>query len=441
VPQPLDEPLLLGAVADDVTGGADLAGMLSERGVATVLALGVPTEALVRRIRGRFSACVVSLKSRSIPAPDAVRLSVAALRALEPLGPRQIQFKYCSTFDSTAAGNIGPVAEALMDALGVRFAVAVPALPVNGRSLYLGHLFVDGVLLAESHMRHHPVTPMTDSNLVRQLQAQTQRRVGLVPLDVVRRGPDRIARTVAALEDAGTALALVDATADEDVAAIAEAVADHRLITGSSALARALPDVWRRRGLLPHQTRPALSEQRGHLLFVAGSCSARTHEQLRLLEQVGVLSIRVDPLRVLAAGADERERLKRAVGSALEQRGVALVRSTAGPEELADGFAAAEAAGTGAAGLRAAIEAVAGEVARHAVSAAGARHIVVAGGETTGAVLDALGLEALEVGPSLDPGVPLCRSVGPTPLTLVPKSGNFGAPDLLVRILERLGPA
>lgn len=433
--------LLFGAIADDVTGGADLAGMLAERGVATVQVFGVPSEALLQHIRRRFAACVVSLKSRSIAAPDAVRLSIAALDSLLRLGARQIQFKYCSTFDSTSAGNIGPVAEALLDALGTRFAVAVPALPVNGRTLYLGHLFVDGVLLSESHMRHHPATPMTDSNLVRHLQAQARRPVGLVSLDVVRRGPERIAKAFADLESAGTALALVDAIVDEDVAAVAQAVAEHRLITGSSALATALPDVWRRDGRLPRETPPVVIQERGPLLFVAGSCSARTREQLRLLEGAGIESVRVDALRLLTDSAAETARLTAAVGTALGSRGVALVRSTAEPEDLARAFAAAEASGRGAAALRAAVEAAAGEVARHAVSARGARNIVVAGGETTGAVLEALGLEALEIGPPLDPGVPLCRSVGSAPVTLVPKSGNFGAPDLLVRLLGRLGPA
>src|SRR5512137_2520774 len=215
--------MLLGCIADDFTGATDLANMLVRAGMRSVQTIGVPASP---RIEGDPDAVVVALKSRTIPAPDAVDQSLAALRWLRAAGARQIYFKYCSTFDSTDAGNIGPVADALLDALGAEFTIACPAFPVNGRTIYLGHLFVGDVLLSDSPMRDHPLTPMRDANLVRVLARQTRRGVGLVPQPVVRKGADAIREAFARMRSEGVVHAVVDAIADEDLMAIGSACRD-----------------------------------------------------------------------------------------------------------------------------------------------------------------------------------------------------------------------
>src|SRR5687767_7655528 len=208
---------LLGCIADDFTGGTDLAGMLVKSGMRTVQMIGVPTEPLPDGI----DAVVIALKSRTAPVDDAVAESLAALRYLQAAGCRQIYFKYCSTFDSTPQGNIGPVAEALMDALGTDFTIACPAFPENGRTVFRGHLFVGDVLLSDSGMRDHPLTPMTDANLVRVLQAQSRARVGLVRHDVVARGAAAVRERFDALRAEGVRLAVADAIDDDDLRVLA----------------------------------------------------------------------------------------------------------------------------------------------------------------------------------------------------------------------------
>ena len=239
--------VLLGCIADDFTGATDLASMLVRHGMATVQLIGVPEEGIHA---GDAQAVVVALKSRTIPAAEAIAQSLAALAWLRARGAEQILFKYCSTFDSTERGNIGPVSEALLEALGADFTIACPALPENGRSVYLGHLFVGEQLLSDSHMRHHPLTPMTDSNLVRVLQRQSKAPVGLVPYPVVERGPDAIREHFEALRGAGVRQAIADAVSERHLLALGAAAADLPLITGGSGIAMGLPENFRRKGSL-----------------------------------------------------------------------------------------------------------------------------------------------------------------------------------------------
>ena len=236
--------MLLGAIADDFTGASDLANTLAKGGMATVQFVGVPREA------ADCEAGVVALKTRSIPADEAVRQSLAALDWLQAQGCRQILFKYCSTFDSTPAGNIGPVAEALLDRLGAPVAVVCPVFPATGRTLFMGHLFVQGRLLSESGMENHPLNPMTDPDIRRWLALQTKGEVGLVPYAVVQKGADAVRAALDAEAAAGRRLAVVDAVADEDLMVIGRAIAEHRLITGGSGIALGLPENFRRAGLL-----------------------------------------------------------------------------------------------------------------------------------------------------------------------------------------------
>ena len=389
--------MLFGAIADDYTGGSDLAGMLAERGVRTLMHFGVPEAPMI----GSYDAAVVCLKSRSIAAEAARTMSARALAWLQAAGARQIHFKYCSTFDSTSAGNIGPVLDELLDRLKVPFSVVVPALPVNGRTQYLGHLFVNGVLLAESPMRHHPLNPMTDSNLVRHLAAQTPSRVGLIPLPVVQRGPEAIERHAAQLIAEGTCMALVDAVAESDLAQIAEAFVDAPLISGGSGIAAHLPAFW-------HVESPILSPRPLEagppgVLMLAGSCSAATLDQLDRYQRAFGPALRFD------AAAD--------AAATLERTGRALIYSSAPPDRRLP---------LSSAGL---IEQTLARIAAGMVNSQRVRRIIVAGGETSGAVVDALGIKAVEVLRVLSPGVPALRTLGADPIALVLKSGNFGSPD------------
>ena len=270
--------MLLGAIADDFTGATDLCSMLVRGGMRTGAAhrraadTAAPLDA---------DAVVVALKSRTAPVREAVQQSLAALAWLRRAGCRQFFFKYCSTFDSTDEGNIGPVADALIHALGCGFALACPAFPTNARTVYQGHLFVGGALLNESGMEHHPLTPMTDANLVRVLGRQTDGTVGLVPYATVERGAGAIRDAMTALKEQGRRYAIVDAVNDAHLLAIGEAAAEHALITGGSGVAMGLPANFRRAGLLPAQgDAGVLPHVEGHAAAIAGSCSRATLAQL-----------------------------------------------------------------------------------------------------------------------------------------------------------------
>ena len=399
--------LLVGAVADDYTGGSDMAGMLAGQGVRTVQTFGVPTEPVADA-----EAIVVSLKSRSIPVGDAVQMSLRALEMLRSLDAAQVQFKYCSTFDSTNEGNIGPVTSALMDATGSDFTVAVPALPVNGRTQYFGYLFVNGVLLSESPMQHHPLNPMTEPNLVRHLQAQTSRHVGLIDLHRVRSGnlsrPD------------GCEIALVDAVEDTDLHAIAAAVADLRLITGGSGITKALPPLWKER--FNWTLRPWSRRARGgggKVLLLAGSCSAATLQQLDVWRAAGHPAER---MRTEALDASEIARLTQWCEDTWRSGPAALVYSSALPGERA--------------GSATEIEHAFAHIACELSGKYG--RLVVAGGETSGAVVDSVGIGAVEIGAAIDPGVPALTALSGPRVRLALKSGNFGCPEFFEKAAHLL---
>jgi uncharacterized protein YgbK (DUF1537 family) len=418
--------VLLGCIADDFTGATDLASMLVRHGMATVQLIGVPAAAVEP---GDVQAVVVALKSRTIPAEQAIDQSLAALDWLRARGAQQTLFKYCSTFDSTDRGNIGPVSEALLEALGADFTIACPALPENGRSIYQGHLFVGDRLLSDTHMRHHPLTPMTNSNLIQVLQRQSRAPVGLVPYPVVDLGPEAIRARFEELRAAGTRQAIADAVSDRHLLALGAAAADLALITGGSGIAMGLPENFRRRGLLAAGA-PAdrLPPTPGLAAILAGSCSAATLEQTRRHRAAGRPAFALDPVGLVDGGDD----VARALDFAAEHlsAGPVLIGSSAPPEEVAR---VQERLGRERAG--AAIEAAMAEIARRLV-ALGVRRLVVAGGETAGAVVAALGVQGLRIGPAIDPGVPWTTSLGEAPLALALKSGNFGAPDFFIKAFE-----
>jgi 3-dehydrotetronate 4-kinase len=419
--------LLLGCIADDFTGATDLASMLVRHGMKTVQLIGVPA---ADAPTGDAQAVVVALKSRTIPAADAVRQSLDALRWLRARGAEQILFKYCSTFDSTDRGNIGPVSEALLEAQGADFTIACPALPENGRSIYQGHLFVGDKLLSDTHMRHHPLTPMTDSNLVAVLQRQSQAPVGLVPYAIIEQGPDAVREHFARLRHDGIRQAIADAVSERHLLALGEAAAELALITGGSGIAMGLPANFRRSGRLDESApADALPSVGGKAAVLAGSCSAATLGQIERHEAAGRSTLRLDPL-ALAEGQDEVERALAFVEANLGDAPL-LIASSAPPEQVA---ATQERLGRERAG--ALVEDAMARIAQGLV-ARGVRRLVVAGGETAGAVVDGLGVKALKIGPPIDPGVPWTLSLGEPELLLALKSGNFGAPDFFIKAFER----
>lgn len=418
--------ILLGCIADDFTGATDLANTLTRQGMATVVLLGVPRRDLAVP---DADAAVIALKSRSIPAADAVRLSLAALAWLERAGARQYYFKYCSTFDSTDAGNIGSVAEALLAALEIDFTVACPAFPTNGRTVYRGYLFVGDVLLSESSMRHHPLTPMTDALLVRVLARQSKGRVGLIAHDIVREGGPAIRGAMERLRADGVRLAIVDALADADLIAIGDACAGLRLLTGGSGLALGLPENFRRAGLLQPKSSHALPVVDGHAAVLAGSCSAATQRQVDYMKRQ-CDSFELDPI-ALRSRDDIVEKVLHWARPRLGERPL-LVYSTADAPSVEKVQAAL---GRERAGHL--VENAMGAIAKELV-AMGVRRLIVAGGETAGAVVTALGVEGLRIGEEIDPGVPWTASIGNPPLALALKSGNFGSDDFFVKAFHIL---
>ena len=418
--------MLLGCIADDFTGATDLANTLTRRGMRTLQTIGIP------RVRlPAANAVVIALKSRTIPAAEAVEQSLAACRWLKSHGAQQIYFKYCSTFDSTDRGNIGPVAEALLGELGGGLAAVCPAYPENGRTVYLGHLFVGSELLSDSSMRDHPLTPMRDANLARVLAKQTKLKVGLVPYATVKKGTAAMVTALAKLRRNGHGLAIVDAVDDIDLDKLGEACAGMALVTGGSGAAAGLPANFRREGVLADRAPVVdLPEVGGPLAVLSGSCSQTTLAQTEELART-CPALKLDPTR-LAEDADAA--VAEAVAWALERtgKGPVLIHAGAPAEEVA---ATQEKFGRERAGAM--IEAALAAIAK-ALVAAGVHQLVVAGGETSGAVVKALDIEALEIGPQIEPGIPATITIGAPRLALTLKSGNFGGPGFFLKAVAAL---
>jgi uncharacterized protein YgbK (DUF1537 family) len=417
-----------GCIADDFTGGTDVAAAFRRAGLSVTLQFGLPTE---QSPAPDTDAVVIALKTRTIPAEDAVEESLASLRWLLTHGTERYYFKYCSTFDSTDDGNIGPVADALLDELGETTTLVCPASPEHGRTSYLGHLFVGAHLLAESSMRHHPLTPMTDSLITRVLARQTTGAVGLLPLTAVRSGPEGVRSQLEQLRLSETRHIVVDAVTDGDLRNVAQGADAIRLLTGGAGLAGALGSVLdMARPSSPQGDGETLVLPTGAGIILAGSCSTATLEQIATAAKV-FPSYRLDP-----ASIPDVEELRGDVRGWLEDnwaRGPLLVYSSAGSDERE---AAVAAWGPRTADL---LEETLGQVARTAVEL-GAVRVVVAGGETSGAVVQSLDVAQVIVAGEADRGVPWCLATDGRDLGLLLKSGNFGAPDLLVRAMEGLTP-
>lgn len=405
--------MLLGCIGDDFTGSSDLANTLAKGGMRTVQYSGVPGGPAGDDVE----AGVVALKTRSIAIDDAVSQSLAALEWLQAQGCSQFLFKYCSTFDSTREGNIGPVADALADRLGADCVIVCPVFPATGRTLYLGHLFVGDRLLSQSGMENHPLTPMTDPDIRRWLQNQTRSKVGHVPIATVDQGADAVRAALRAEADAGRRLIVVDATLDEDLMIIGAAAADLKLITGGSGIAMGLPENFRAAGKIAGNDSGWAGES-GPAVVLSGSCSKTTRAQVaHYVDDHPHLEVTADAVMhgrltgqsVASFLLEHKEEAPIAFSSA-DPAIVAKTQEAFGASAVAD-----------------ALEGLFAEVARE-VTAAGVTRLIIAGGETSGAVVSGLELDALEIGPEIDPGIPALRAVG-RPLVVALKSGNFGAED------------
>ncbi|MGO4855334.1 3-oxo-tetronate kinase [Phaeovulum sp. W22_SRMD_FR3] len=428
--------MLIGVIADDFTGASDIAntlarGTLPEGGLRTAQFSGVPSGPAPAGIE----AGVIALKSRSAPVEEAVAQSVAALHWLKAQGCQQIIFKYCSTFDSTPAGNIGPVGEALAAALGATGVVACPAFPAVGRTIYQGHLFVQDRLLSESGMQNHPLTPMTDPDLRRFLARQCLGPVGHVPLPVVARGAAAVAAALAAAGGAGQVLCIVDAVSDADLLTIGAALDGVPLVTGGSGIALGLPRNFIRAGAAQGGT-GAFTPAAGAAAILAGSCSGATRGQIDHYARTHPVYA-IDVPQVMA-GTVTAETLLAFI--ARHQETAPLCYSSGAPEvvrQIQDRF--------GRETVAARLDALFADTAR-ALLERGYRRLVIAGGETSGAVAQAVcaaqGAEAMALGPEIDPGVPVL-SVGSAdaPVAMALKSGNFGAPDFFEKALRVMAGA
>ncbi|TWT43109.1 3-oxo-tetronate kinase [Botrimarina hoheduenensis] len=413
---------LLGCIADDYTGATDLGAMLSRAGMRVLLHFGLPENPLNA---AGYDAAIIALKSRSIPARDAVEQSLAALAVLRSVGFARFFFKYCSTFDSTDKGNIGPVAGALADTLDASRVFFCPSFPENGRTVYCGHLFVNGKPLHESGMERHPLNPMTDADLVRVLGRQTKQTVGLLPYSAVEVGFGPAETAADELVAQGVQFVIADALKDLHLGTLAFVAERDVLMTGGSAFAGAIAQACHMRRELAFRLPDAVGME-GYAAFLSGSCSAATQRQVAAFRKAA-FSRAVDPLR-LAAGDDS---VRKIVDSAAERLadGPVMVYSTA---DLAAVGAAQRELGVEAASAM--LEDTLARVAAGLVEK-GVRRLVLAGGETSGAVIRELGVEAVRIGPEIAPGVPWVETLDEPRLALALKSGNFGADDFFFRAL------
>lgn len=415
-----------GAIADDLTGATDLAGLVARSGVSVSLRMGLPSSPPI----DTATVEIIALKCRTAPVATAVAETRAALAWLRSAGAERFYWKYCSTFDSTAEGNIGPVAEALMRDLGVTQTLYCPAFPENGRSIYMGNLFVGEKLLAESPMKDHPLTPMRDSNLMRLLAPQVTAPVGLANRRDVARGVPGLRARMRALAEQGVAHVVVDAVCNDDLAIIATAGQDMPLLTGGSALAAPLPTLWAEAGLLTR----VLSGQGSKpvapaAIVLSGSCSDMTNRQVACYLADGHPSFRLDPLSLAQQGSGPV--LDWLAGQPLTSS--PLIYATALPDSV---HRTQELLGRGQAG-----EIIESTLAACALAARdrGVRRFVIAGGETSGSVVQGLGISQLDVGAEITPGVPWCRAKsGGHDLAITLKSGNFGSEEFFAAALASL---
>jgi len=419
--------VLLGCIADDFTGATDLASFLVASGMRTVQLMGVPTGPVDL---SEADAVVIAMKTRTQATNEAVADSLEALKWLNQYQCEQYYFKYCSTFDSTSEGNIGPITDAFLDALGSEFTIACPSLPVNGRSVYNGYLFVNGVLLNESGMQHHPLTPMTDANLVRVLESQTKHPVGLVTFDTLATGVEATRDAFSELQKQGKRYAIMDTLNYDNLVTIGHASRELKLLTGGSGLAIGLADNFEAKGLLTKSTDSGeLTKVAGDAIVLSGSCSVATREQVAVFSK-NHLSIKIDPMKI-SQGEQTASDVVNWYQSNREQ-GPLLIYATDHPDAVKKVQAEL---GVEQAGLL--VEGLMAEVVTE-LADLGVTKFIVAGGETSGSVVQALKINALKIGKSIAPGVPMTQTLDESPKLVALKSGNFGDKDFFQKAVEMM---
>ena len=418
-------PITLGCIADDFTGATDLANMLVKGGLKTIQLLGTPSK---NDVVPSVDAVIIALKTRTIPVEDAIEQSLQAMNWLKNAGAKQFFFKYCSTFDSTDEGNIGPVIDALMAGLETQFTIACPAFPETERTIFKGHLFVGDKLLSDSPMKDHPLTPMTDSNLVSTLSRQTSQKVGLVEYTDISGGPSEIRKAFEKLQKEHVAIAVTDVLNDEHLYFLGEAVKDLKLITGGSGIALGLPPQLKsHKNHKEETTANKLPAVFGKELILSGSCSEMTLAQVNEFSKK-YCTLKLNPVEL----AESNSALDNAVDWVIQAKGKEpiLVYASAPPDavkEVQQRLGRDLASST--------VENALAKIARAAVQN-GFRRIVVAGGETAGAVVSNLGIKGIMIGEQIDPGVPTTVSIGNPSIGLVLKSGNFGSADFFEKALK-----
>lgn len=422
--------VFLGCIADDYTGASDIASQLAEQGVHTVQLFGTPDANTV--IDPEAQAIIIGLKTRTEPVDTAVAQSLAALAFLRKAGCSRFYFKYCSTFDSTPAGNIGPVADALAEAIEASPVIFCPAFPKNGRTVYLGHLFVHGALLNESSLATHPLTPMTDANLVRWLGQQTNHEVGLLNVDALDAGADHAQKALDALTASGKQRIVTDTLNERHLSRLGELCTYHALVTGGSALAPALVAAWRAKKLMlgDAQAEVALPRQSANAVILSGSCSEQANLQVATWEKQGGATYFLDPEQLMTTDTVVADALAWIRAHVNDEP--VLVYATSPSEKvkaLHRRFSSQDLGHR----IEQAFVTIAREVTKHCTQT-----LIVAGGETSGAVVAGLNLSALTVGPSIAPGVPWMFRYGEQPLTIALKSGNFGSADFYREALQQL---
>jgi 3-dehydrotetronate 4-kinase len=417
---------VLGCIADDFTGGTDLANNLVKSGFRTVQTIGIPKSSV--RLND-VDAVVVALKTRTCPPEQAISESTDALNWLKLLGCRQFYFKYCSTFDSTPRGNIGPVIELLLRELGESLTIASPAFPDNGRTVYRGHLFVHDKLLNESGMQNHPLTPMTDPNIVRVLTAQTNLAVDLLRLDLIRQGKKAVSHALEMMKSQPPTVVVTDATSNEDLAVLAGAAKNLKLVTGGSGLALGLGKNFRLQG----RRAASSTAPPGRRAILAGSCSQMTLKQIEVAKKF-YPHFRVQPGELHYEFESTLEKISHWAAERRSNHDPLLVYTSAGPDEITQNQ---KTLGVEQAGYL--CETFLASVASKFVDD-GITQLIVAGGETAGAIVTKLGLDLLRIGPEIDPGVPwTLASTGTKEIALALKSGNFGSEEFFVSAWHFLG--
>jgi uncharacterized protein YgbK (DUF1537 family) len=441
--------MLAGAVADDDSGMTDLLGMFAEHGTNAVLFFEVLSPDILEKYARDVEVVAIGTRARSIEPGEAYRKTKGALEALIRFNPRMFYLKYCSTFDSTPRGNIGQMIEAGLNLIG-GYTIALPALPINGRTTYMGNHFVNGIRMDRSPMKDHPLNPMTEADLTVWLAHQTKRRIGLCDHNSVRRGARATAGELKRLAENGAEIIIVDAISQRDVGVIARAIWDHKLVSGSSALAMELPPIWRQKGWLSRRgRRPNIDLKRGAdaCLVIAGSCSEATMNQNRHALEGGFIGLKLDTKTIVEGNESddyggEVERNVRAAASQLRQGRNVLIYTAADKGDVDDTKALGRRLGLTDVKIGELIAAANSEVAKALVDELVLNKLVVAGGETSGAVCRKMMLIGLYVGKQVHPGVPMCFTISEEPqysgMMLSLKSGNFGGPSFYGDALSRM---